>query len=123
MPGKNWILEYSAHDGKQTTDVPQRSVKIQLDTPLVAPVAQEQFDFHRSAFPTGKSGDMIVLRGFIRADGSLDNLTILKGFDQMTDQAALVTFRRWKFTPAMRGGKPVEVEILVGIPAYCPECK
>ncbi len=123
MPGRNWILEYSAHDGTPTDSAPSRGVKVQLDSPLVAPVAQEQFDFDRSAFPPGRTGDMIVLRGWIRADGSLDKIAILKGFNGATDRAALVTFRKWKFTPAMRAGKPVEVEILVGIPANCPACR
>jgi hypothetical protein len=32
------------------------------------------------------------------------------------DEAAKIAFSRWKFKPAMRDGKPVPVEILVGVP-------
>jgi outer membrane biosynthesis protein TonB len=32
------------------------------------------------------------------------------------DAAARAAFGKWKFKPAMRDGKPVPVEILVGIP-------
>jgi outer membrane biosynthesis protein TonB len=32
------------------------------------------------------------------------------------DEAARLAFSRWKFKPAMRAGKPVAIELLVGIP-------
>jgi hypothetical protein len=31
------------------------------------------------------------------------------------DEAARLAFSRWKFRPAMRSGKPVALEVLVGI--------
>jgi outer membrane biosynthesis protein TonB len=37
------------------------------------------------------------------------------------DQAAKLAFGRWKFKPAMREGKPVPVEILVGVPVDATE--
>jgi len=56
------------------------------------------------------------LQGVIREDGSLGELRVLRGFQAEADQAALAAFSRWKFKPALREGKPVAVDILVGIP-------
>jgi len=36
------------------------------------------------------------------------------------DAAALRAFSQWTFKPAMRDGKPVSVDILVGIPSDGP---
>ena len=36
------------------------------------------------------------------------------------DEAARVAFSQWKFKPAVRDGKPVAVEILVGVPTEDP---
>ena len=36
------------------------------------------------------------------------------------DEAARAAFSQWKFKPALRDGKPVPVEILVGIPTEDP---
>ncbi len=117
MPGKNWILQYCAHDSARDDPAPSRSVEIRLDPPLAPPSAEAQFDFHRPPLPNNTTADMIVLKGLIREDGSVVDLSVLKGLDDTADQAALIAFGRWKFRPAMRAGKPLEVEILVGIPA------
>jgi TonB-like protein len=117
MPGKNWILQYCAHDGTPKDPAPSRSVEVRLDPPLTPPSAEEQFDFHRPPLPKNATTDMIVLKGLIREDGSVADLSVLKGLEDTADQAALIAFGRWKFRPAMRAGKPLEVEILVGIPA------
>jgi len=117
MPGKSWILQYSAHEADpHDSQGEARRVEIRLDPPLVPPSAEEQFDFHRLPLAQNKTGDMIVLKGLIRQDGSVDSLSVLQGLDGTADQAAMIAFGRWKFRPAMRAGKPVEVEILVGIP-------
>jgi hypothetical protein len=36
------------------------------------------------------------------------------------DEAARAAFSQWTFKPALRDGKPVPVEILVGIPTEDP---
>jgi hypothetical protein len=118
MPGKSWILQYSAHEtDPHDSQGAAQSVEIRLAPPLVPPSAEEQFDFHRPPLAKSKTGDMIVLKGLIRQDGSVDRLSVLQGLDDTADEAALIAFGRWKFRPAMRAGKPLEVEILVGIPA------
>jgi len=123
MPGKNWILQYCAHDSSAPRQVRQSSsVEIRLDPGIVPPSAVEQFDFYRP--PVSKSDanrqEMIILQGIIREDGSVSELKVLQGLNETVDQAALAAFSRWKFRPAQRSSKPIAVEILVGIPVILP---
>ncbi len=122
MPGKSWILQYCAGDDASQHEVRQsRGIEVRLDAGLVPPSAEEQFDFHRPPFSKDKADGMIILHGVIREDGSVGELKILQGLQEIPDQAALAAFGRWKFKPALRAGKPVAVEILVGIPPLSPE--
>jgi TonB family protein len=123
MPGKNWILQYCAHDSSAPRQVRQSSsVEIKLDPGMIPPSAVEQFDFYRS--PMSKSDAnrqaMIILQGIIGEDGSVGELKVLQGLHETVDQAALAAFSRWKFRPAQLSNKPIAVEILVGIPVIVP---
>ena len=119
MPGKNWILQYcesrdSSHQNERETP---RTVAVRLEPGLVPPSVEEQFDFHRPALPRDKLAEMIVLHGVIREDGSVADVSVLKGLENLADQAALAAFGRWKFKPALHAGNAVAIEVLVGIPA------
>jgi outer membrane biosynthesis protein TonB len=58
---------------------------------------------------------MIVLKGVLRDDGSVDALEVYQGIVPEMDEAARLAFSRWNFKPAMRGNKPIALDILVGI--------
>jgi TonB family protein len=119
MPGRNWTMQYcdrSANAKKPVTTAPTAAVR--LEPPLIPPDVDllHRYDFKRAPVPPDKSQRMIILRGTIATDGTVENLTVYKGVVPVMDEAARLAFARWKFKPAMRDGKPVEVEILVGIP-------
>jgi len=120
MPGKNWILQYCAHDDLSGRAPASRVVQIHLELPLTSPRAVDQFDFHRPRVTQDAPDAMLILHGLIHADGAVGNLEVLHGLEPSIDAAALAAFARWKFTPAVRAGSPVAVEILVGIPAVEP---
>ena len=120
MPGKNWVLQYAAHDDVPKTAAASRSVAMQIPSPIAPPVSLEQFDFHRPSAARELAARLLVLRGLIRDDGSVANLEVLKGVEPTLDETARAAFARWKFRPALRNGKAVAVEILVGIPAMSP---
>jgi len=123
MPGKNWILQYCAHDIPAVSqDREPRSVEIRLDPTVVPPSAVQQFDFHRPAVPDSPPNrrEMIILQGVIWEDGTVGELKVYKGLLEAVDQAALAAFGRWKFRPALRSNKPIAVEVLVGIPVVLP---
>lgn len=121
MPGKNWAMEYCVK-----SDVPEkstsetRSTVIHLERGLVPPDAEARFDFRRLPLPPEKAHKMIVLKGTLRDDGSVENIELYQGVLPQMDEAAQVAFSQWKFKPALRDGKPIAVEILVGVPTEDP---
>ena len=124
MPGKNWSLQYcekSVVARKSVAEAP-RTV-LNLEKPLVPPDVDlsKRFDFRRLPLPADNSHRTIILRGVIAMDGSVQNLVVHQGVLQEMDEAARIAFSRWVFKPAMRDGKPVEVQILVGIPPLTEE--
>jgi hypothetical protein len=121
MPGKSWAMEYcvkSEAAEKSTTE--SRAAVVHLERGLIPPDAQSRFDFHRLALPPEKVHKMIVLKGILGDDGVAQNLEVYQGVLPQMDEAARAAFSQWKFKPALRDGKPVPVEILVGIPTEDP---
>jgi hypothetical protein len=100
-----------------------RATTVQLDSPLLPPDfdPDHRYDFKRLPVPIEKSHRAIVLKGVLAVDGTIQRLVVYQGVVPEMDEAARIAFSRWRFKPAMKDGKPVEVEILVGIPARAGE--
>jgi hypothetical protein len=119
MNNASWTMQYC----QKTSPSPEapvadpRSTVIRMETGLVPPDPdlESRFDFKRMAVPPGKGEKLIVLKGTLREDGTVDALEVYQGVVPQMDEAARVAFGRWKFKPAMRAGKPVAIEVLVGI--------
>jgi hypothetical protein len=122
MPAKNWTLQYceQAKPGETATEATApngpSSTVIHLQPGIVPPDAESRFDFRRLPVPPEKAGKMIVLKGTLLEDGTVNDLKIYQGILPEMDEAARLAFGRWKFKPAMREGKPLALQILVGIP-------
>jgi hypothetical protein len=117
MPGKNWILQYCAQEAPLSQNPNSRVVTIQMAPPLTPPAAIDQFDFHRPPQQPGAAANsMIILHGNIRADGSVNGLSVVQGLDSISNDAAMIAFSHWKFKPSTRLGAAVPVEVLIGIP-------
>ena len=117
MPGKNWTLQYCEQvrpAGEASANGP--STVIHLQPGIVPPDAESRFDFRRMPVPPEKAGKMIVLKGTLLEDGTVADLKIYQSILPDMDEAARLAFGRWKFKPAMREGKPLALQILVGIP-------
>jgi Gram-negative bacterial TonB protein C-terminal len=118
MPQKDWILQYSTLNKADSPKSPQaKGVTLQIDFGVVPPAVEKRFDFHRPVLTAEQKKNMIILHGIIDKDGSVRDLTVYRGVQNVADQAALAAFAKWKFQPAVRSGKPVPLEILLGIPA------
>ncbi len=119
VPKKNWILQYCAASGTAASgaQVQQHGNVVQFQASVESPEPLEQFDFKRVPVPVEKRARYVILRGTIDSTGKLQNLTIYRGVDPELDEVALEAFGRWKFTPALKAGAAVAVDILVGIPA------
>ena len=58
----------------------------------------------------------VTLYAVIHSDGKVGDIRVLNSPDERLDSWATAALARWKFMPALRGGKPVAVEALVEIP-------
>jgi hypothetical protein len=116
MTPRNWILQYCAPQSDPPAVPATNVVEIRMDSPLSPPAPARQFDFHRPALRSDLVARMVILHGTIQKDGSVGGLRLLRGVQDRINQAAMAAFAHWKFSPALRQGKPVAVEILVGIP-------
>ncbi|HEV2616979.1 MAG TPA: energy transducer TonB [Candidatus Acidoferrales bacterium] len=121
MPGKNWTMQYCNRADSAAVSVSDgQSAVIQLHQGLLPPDPEAQFDYRRLAVPADKLHKMIVLKGILREDGTVGALQIYQGVLPQMDEVARTAFSRWRFKPAMQNGRPVPVEILVGIPTEAP---
>jgi len=119
MPGKNWSMQYCAASSEaQTVTSGGYTTVLHLENPLMPPDIDfaRRFDFKRLPVPIEKAHRTIILKGVISTDGTVQHLVVYEGVLKQMDEAARLAFAKWHFKPAMRNGKPVEVQILVGIP-------
>lgn len=122
MKNKDWVLEYTlGTDGNPPSETRQGGMVAALQDSLAPPWPEKKFDFYRPPIAQERMNRTIVLRGKIGEDGTVKDLNVLQGLQEDVDRLALAAFSQWKFRPATRGGKPVGVEILVGIPAIGPQ--
>ncbi len=121
MPGKNWTLQFCQQASREEMSHTQtRSPIVHLEEGLIPPYAESKFDFRRLPVPERNSHKLIVLKGVLREDGSVDKLEVYQGILPEMDEAARLALSRWKFKPATRAKTPVAVDILVGIPPESP---
>ena len=121
MPGKSWTLQFcQAKREAPTNTISGQSAVVRLEQGLLPPDAELRFDFRRLPLPPENAHKLILLKGLIREDGTVDLVQVYRSLLPAMDQAARLAFSRWKFKPAMREGQPVSVEILVGIPSDPP---
>jgi hypothetical protein len=119
MPGKSWTLQYCQSGAAAPKPQVQGSV-IHMESGLVPPDAEARFDFRRLPVPFEKQNKPIVLKGMIKEDGTVSDLSIYQSIVPQMDEAARVAFSHFKFKPAIKDNKPVAVDILVGIPTEVP---
>jgi TonB family protein len=63
---------------------------------------------------TGHEGS-VTLRLVVDADGVAHDITVSGSLSPAFDAAALEAVRKWKFSPAMRNGKPVLAHLAVQV--------
>jgi hypothetical protein len=119
MPGGNWTLEYcprTSQTGEATVESAGHTSVVHLEQGVFPPEAAQVFDFKRIPVDDDAARKMIILRGIIGEDGTVSDVRVYRGLEPQMDEAARLAFSKWKFRPALQGGKNIEVEFLVGIP-------
>jgi TonB family protein len=71
-------------------------------------------DYTDEARRRNLQGD-VVLEIVVRRDGSVGDVTVLKGLGSGLDQRAVAAVRQWRFAPASRRGTPVDVIVEVAV--------
>jgi hypothetical protein len=121
MPGRGWTLQFCQSGSTAAKPATQdRSPVVHLENGLLPPDVEARFDFRRLPVPFEKKNKMIVLKGVIKEDGTVASLQVYQSIVPGMDEAARVAFSRWKFKPAIKEGKAVAVDILVGVPTEPP---
>jgi TonB family protein len=146
MPGKNWVLQYCAHEaapaaaaaptpaqaqasiakpapsssGSASTDTTSAGT-IRMQPGLVPPSPVEQFDFRRLPVADKDGDKLIIVQATIDKTGAVTNSRVFQGVLPAMDAAAAQAVAKWKFEPATRAGAPIEVDALIGIPARLPQ--
>jgi Gram-negative bacterial TonB protein C-terminal len=121
--GKNWTLQFCESLAPGTAAPPSQlhSSVVHMEAPLAPPEADSRFDFKRTPLPPEKLHKYVILKGHIGEDGAVSDLKVFQGLSDQMDAAAKAAFAKWTFRPAMKAGKPVSVDILVGIPSDAPK--
>ena len=71
-------------------------------------------DYSEDARRRNLEGD-VVLEIVVRRDGSVGDVTLLKGLGAGLDERAIAAVRQWRFSPARRYGTPVDVLVEVAV--------
>jgi hypothetical protein len=58
---------------------------------------------------------ILIIRGVVRRDGTVGDVTIVKGPDNRYSRAVITALRQWIFAPAKLRGKPVDANYMVSV--------
>jgi TonB family protein len=106
----SWILNFAQLDESTS---PFNSPKGVLYGPV--PIRKVDPKYPAEAVRQNIQGE-VVLYAIIRANGSVDSIQVVRRLDPQLDRDAVEALAQWKFRPATRDGKPVDVEAIVHIP-------
>jgi TonB family protein len=62
----------------------------------------------------------VVLYAVIGKDGSVGEIQVVRGVEDLLDENSKSALAQWKFKPATKAGEPVEVEVIAHIPFRIP---
>lgn len=83
-------------------------------------VESEPARYTESAREQGIEGT-VVLMVLVRRDGSIGGISVSESLEESLDESAVRTVRRWKFEPATRGGKRVNVVVEIPVEFKAPD--
>ena len=63
---------------------------------------------------------VVILHAVIRADGTVGEVSVLEGFNEMLDSNARTALQQWRFRPGLKNGVPVDVEAVIRVPFRAP---
>jgi protein TonB len=101
-----WFAEHEPVPGAPPMEVKAPVPTHKVDPKYIAAAAAERVE--------GK----VRLFGVIRKDGRVDGVALLHHLDVRLDRSAAEALQQWVFEPALRNGRPVEVDAVFEIPFH-----
>jgi TonB family protein len=105
----SWLVWFAEHEPVPGSEAPVVKPPVPLrkvDPKYIAAAVAERVE--------GK----IRLFGVIRKDGHVDGITLLLNLDPRLDNSAREALAKWEFEPALRNGRPVDVDAVFEIPFH-----
>jgi hypothetical protein len=114
-----WVLQYADTGSSSRT----AQVTLGNDGSISAPQAMLEPPYAMKKQMPEKLVDppnhaMTVVTGIISREGKLENGRILQAPSEACGKQWLETLGNWNFRPASKGGAPIAVRVLIGIPVY-----
>jgi len=104
--GKPWILQYSVPAATQSAAAGTRP-----DAPWPYDIVVPRLD------PGDYNSDAVMVHGFVNASGKFERLNMVLPPEFAQSKFVLSALDQWQFRPAHENGQPMQVEILLIIPA------
>jgi TonB family protein len=101
-----WFAEHEPVPGSGPVDMKAPVPLHKVDPKYIAAAAAERIE--------GK----VRLYGVIRNDGRVDSIALIQHVDVRLDQSAAGALAQWVFEPALRNGRPVDVDAVFEIPFH-----
>jgi TonB family protein len=105
----SWLVWFAEHEpvaGSGPVDMKAPNPLHKVDPKYIAAAAAERIE--------GK----VRLFGVIRKDGHVDSIALIQHVDVRLDQSAAGALGQWVFEPALRNGRPVDVDAVFEIPFH-----
>lgn len=112
--GRQWMLQYCIPRQSAGPRVSGGVVSLGSEPPLRAPFPRTMIIPPADLLPAAKT---LLVHGYIDAKGEFQQLRAVSEREAPVFAALLPHLQGWVFRPAVRGGTPVQVEILLMIPA------
>lgn len=118
MPNLNsatgsWII----HFVERTPDHHQAQESGSARSPIAAPEVVSKSD---PAYPRDLVNERVqgtvILTAIIRADGSVADIVVVQSLDPRLDQNAAQALSHWRFRPALKDGKAIDLEAVITVP-------
>lgn len=98
----------------QTQTTPEAIEKVGGPVSPPRPIYDPEPEFSESARAVGYEG-VCTLGVIVGADGKPSNIRVINAIGMGLDEKAIEAVRSWRFSPALKDGKPVAVQIAVEV--------
>ncbi len=102
----SWLMWYSERSARpvSTAVITPPTVHRKVDPKYIAAAVSERVE------------GTVRLAAVIRKDGTVGSVELVRGLDERLNRTAGEALAKWQFSPAMRDGEAIDVDILVEIP-------